>query len=115
MLNLKLYLIPLFLLMAILLGMYLYPVYMESVIYSCEEDSDCKAVGWCCGCTSYGINKVVNKDYLDYFEVKRTNECGEKLYCLAAMSNHWTCFAETKCIDNRCVLERVEGKGGDKP
>lgn len=64
----------------------------------CMKDDDCiKVPSGCCGCNMGGTNKAVNKYY---YEPPNCTGMG----CLAVMSDHWTCFAEPKCIDNTCKL-----------
>lgn len=76
----------------------------EEEIYICEEDRECISVSaGCCGCSSGGQATTINEDYLDYWNNKLAEDCQE-IGCIAVMSNHWTCFAEPKCVNNKCEL-----------
>lgn len=73
-------------------------------IYTCNEDADCVSVkDECCGCSAGGSSTAINKNYSDYWNNKISNECKGTL-CPAVMSDHWTCFAKPKCVNNRCQL-----------
>jgi len=73
-------------------------------IYKCNKDDDCISVkSGCCGCTAGGSNIAINKDYLDYWNQKLSEEC-EEIGCPAVMSDHWTCFATPKCVNGECQL-----------
>lgn len=69
---------------------------------SCEVDEDCiKVQEDCCGCNYGGkaiaINKGYKTEWIDSLNCK-------DIACIAMISNHWTCFAEPKCINNKCEL-----------
>lgn len=109
--------ILLILLSALLVGVLVWQCWLMSVgtsvgenIYKCDIDSDCIIVqDGCCDCGNGGKNAVINKNYLDYWNQKISKECKNKGVCVAVVSNHWTCFAEPKCINNRCqLLEKTE-------
>lgn len=75
-------------------------------IYICNKDADCVSVkDACCGCSSGGSSATINKNYLDYWNDKISNECKGTL-CPAVMSDHWTCFAKPKCVNNKCQLSK---------
>ena len=57
----------------------------------------------CCGCNAGGSNTAINRKYIEYWYDKLSNECRE-IDCGDIMSNHWTCFAEPKCVDGKCQL-----------
>ncbi len=80
------------------------PLSIADNIYNCNEDNDCVSVkSGCCGCNAGGKNTAINRKYLDYWYSKLWDECRE-IACIAVMSDHWTCFAEPKCIDGKCQL-----------
>ena len=80
----------------------------ERDIYSCEEDRECIAVkNGCCGCGGGGEATTINENYSNYWNNKLSSQC-EQISCTTVMSNHWTCFAEPKCINNKCELKAVE-------
>ncbi len=90
-------------------GIFLYmnrSITLTDDIYKCNEDDDCISVkSGCCGCTAGGSNTAINRTYLDYWNNKMLDECKE-ISCLAVISNHWTCFAKPKCINDKCQLVR---------
>ncbi len=70
--------------------------------YSCVQDSDCVSVkNDCCGCTAGGSATAINKDLESEWQ-KKLN-C-EEIMCTAVMSSHPSCFQESKCVENECVL-----------
>ena len=78
----------------------------EDEIYTCRYDRECvKVTNGCCGCSSGGGAIAINKDYLNYWGKKLAENCQERI-CLAVISNHWTCSASPKCINNKCELEQ---------
>ena len=80
------------------------PLSIADNIYNCNEDNDCVSVkSGCCGCNAGGKNTAINRKYLDYWYSKLWDECRE-IACIGVMSDHWTCFAEPKCIDGKCQL-----------
>lgn len=88
-------------------GLFIYlnkPTNITDSIYKCNKDNDCVSVkSDCCGCTAGGSNTAINKDYLDYWNQKLSDECKE-IGCPAVMSDHWTCFAKPKCVNGKCQL-----------
>jgi len=73
-------------------------------LYSCEVDEDCVAVkDGCCGCSSGGGSTAINKKYQDKWNSDLEIEC-ETTLCISVISDHWTCFAEPECVDNKCEL-----------
>ena len=86
------------------------PLSIADNIYNCNEDNDCVSVkSWCCGCNAGGSNTAINKNYLEYWYDKLSNECRD-IGCAGVMSNHWTCFAEPKCVDGKCQMSYVFDK-----
>ena len=77
---------------------------MTASLRTCRYDADCvKVKADCCGCTMGGQAATLNKEneavWTKTVEVKCKN-----IACLQVISNHWTCFADTKCINNKCTL-----------
>ncbi len=74
--------------------------------YYCNTDSDCISVAdGCCDCNHGGTAIAINKKYLDYWKEKMLEECDpEETICMTVISNHWTCFAEPKCVEGECQL-----------
>ena len=82
------------------------PTNMTDEIYKCNIDINCISVNAeCCGCTAGGSNTAINKAYSDYWNQKLSEECKD-IGCPAVMSDHWTCFAEPKCVNGICELVR---------
>lgn len=76
----------------------------ETQIKECEKDRECiKVDSGCCGCSAGGEATTINRKYHKYWSEKLDREC-RNVGCIAVMSNHWTCFAEPKCINNKCEL-----------
>ncbi len=77
--------------------------------YLCKNDRECIYVaGDCCGCSSLGTATTINKDYFQYWNEKQSFEC-KRVFCAAAISDHKSCFAEPKCINNKCELVQIPG------
>ncbi len=73
-------------------------------LYSCGIDEDCVAIkSGCCDCNNGGTSTAINKDYQDEWNSNLEIEC-ETTLCITAISNHWTCFAEPKCVEGKCEL-----------
>lgn len=71
----------------------------------CEKNDECSKVrAGCCGCGGNGEATAINKDYIDFWGNKLSNEC-KNVECLLAESDDWTCFADAKCDNGICVLE----------
>ena len=71
----------------------------------CSQDSDCIIVkGDCCGCSSGGTATTINKNFEEEWYEKLPKDC----ICLMVISDHPSCFKETRCINNRCVLRSKE-------
>jgi len=82
---------------------YQFPI-SDDELYLCEKNSDCVSISsGCCGCNSGGTATSINKDYESDWNSYSNMQC-MGMGCLAVMSDHWTCFASPKCIDNRCEL-----------
>lgn len=78
----------------------------EDIIYECKEDNECISVSpGCCGCTAGGKAISINENYRSYWNSKFISTC-TRILCAQFMSNDWTCFAQPKCIENRCQLIR---------
>lgn len=83
--------------------------------YSCSQDSDCISVkAGCCGCTAGGRAVAINKSYKNSWR----GNCKEEMpvMCPMVMSDDPSCFAEPRCVKNKCVLKQDEdvcniGKG----
>jgi len=77
--------------------------------YSYTQDSDCiKVKGGCCGCSAGGTATAINKNFEKEWQDKLTDECIRlQIKCLAVMSNHPSCFKDTKCVNNKCVLNNI--------
>lgn len=70
----------------------------------CEKDNDCVSIkGDCCGCSSGGAATAVNKTHVPRWPKKLSEKCKETV-CPAVISDHWTCFANPKCVKNKCEL-----------
>ena len=70
----------------------------------CKLDSDCvKVKAGCCGCTSGGKADVVNKESVAAWNLQIEENCAN-IVCLTVISDDWTCFAEPKCVNNKCEL-----------
>ena len=70
----------------------------------CEKDADCTTTDdGCCGCNYGGKAISINKKYFDYWNEKLRKECVD-IFCPAVISNDWTCFAESRCVNNKCEL-----------
>jgi len=71
---------------------------------SCASDSDCVAVKkGCCACHSGGSSISVNQNMLLAWEEKIAGECSQS-GCPAMVSNHVTCFSESRCIKGFCAM-----------
>ena len=80
------------------------PLEDESIIYECKEDNECISVSpGCCGCNAGGPAIAINKEYRSYWNNKFLNLC-IRVLCTAVMSNDWTCFAQPKCVEDKCQL-----------
>ncbi|MEK6839619.1 MAG: hypothetical protein AABX72_01650 [Nanoarchaeota archaeon] len=79
---------------------------MTASIRTCNTAADCVRVkADCCGCTMGGEAATLNKEYRSDWEKTLNVKC-EGVACIAAMSNHWSCFADIKCVKNKCTLAR---------
>ncbi len=77
----------------------------QGTVYHCNIDSDCVSVAdGCCNCNHGGVATSINKKYLDYWSKKNLDNCGD-VACMTVMSNHWTCYAESKCVKGKCQLK----------
>ena len=73
----------------------------------CKSDSDCvKVKAGCCGCTAGGKVDVVNKESVTAWNLQLNENCANMGVCLTVISDDWTCFAELKCVNNKCELVR---------
>lgn len=80
----------------------------EEEIANCKFDRECiKVSGDCCGCSSGGTSTTINRAYYNYWNNKSKEKC-KGIACIAVISKHWTCFAEPKCIGNKCNLVSKE-------
>ncbi|MEK6848446.1 MAG: hypothetical protein AABX65_02335 [Nanoarchaeota archaeon] len=74
----------------------------------CRYDSDCISVqGDCCGCTAGGQAASINGEHQENWEKTIDVKCKD-IACPAVMSNHWTCSAEAKCVNNKCTLVKAQ-------
>ena len=81
-------------------------------IRTCNTAADCMRVkADCCGCTMGGQAATFTKKYVPDWEKTLDVKC-EGVACIAVMSNHWSCFADIKCIKNKCTLVRSEMGSG---
>ena len=81
---------------------------LENQIYNCKKDSDCISIkAGCCSCTAGGKNTAINKNYKNYWNDKLSNACINSA-CPMVLSNDWTCFAEPKCVNEKCKLILVK-------
>ena len=72
----------------------------EDETITCESDRECIKLGGS-GCVWEAI--TINRAYYNYWNDKLT-EANKDMLCTAVFSNHWTRFADPKCIDNICEL-----------
>lgn len=76
----------------------------EDELYFCEIDQDCTTVKpSCCGCGSGGTAISINKKYENEWNSYQRQVCMGTA-CASVMSQHITCFSQTKCENNRCTL-----------
>lgn len=76
-------------------------------IRTCNTAADCVRVkADCCGCTSGGQAAALNKKYESDWKKTLDVKC-QNVACIAAISNHWSCFADIKCIKNKCTLVKA--------
>jgi hypothetical protein len=70
--------------------------------YLCKVDGDCVKMTLLnrCGCTGGGKDTVANNEYYENYIKGQLSD----IYCPAVMSNHWTCKASPKCVNNNCRL-----------
>jgi hypothetical protein len=70
----------------------------------CVTDEDCISVqGDCCGCGGGGSAQVINKTFVEHWQQILSEKCADTM-CPMVMSEHWTCHAETKCMEGQCVF-----------
>jgi hypothetical protein len=75
----------------------------DSHISDCLQDSECVLVNAnCCGCDNNGTKTAVNKYYIGYWNERLYRRCLDAS-CPDAASQDLTCFAEARCINNKCV------------
>ena len=74
----------------------------EIDFFPCDIDNDCTSVAnGVCGCTAGGSNIAINEKYISEWAAQFDSQ---QIACLTVMSNHWTCFAQPICIQNKCEL-----------
>jgi len=75
-------------------------------IRTCNTAADCVRVkADCCGCTMSGQAAALNRKYEPDWQSTLKQKC-VNIACLQALSSHWTCFADIKCVKNKCTLVR---------
>ena len=71
----------------------------------CNKDADCvKVDADCCGCTAGGTATTLSSKSQKAWQATIDVKCKD-IMCPAVMSEHWSCFAEPKCIENKCTLQ----------
>ena len=79
---------------------------ISGALRTCNLDSDCVIIkSDCCGCTAGGTADTIHKKYKEQWENTVQSKC-ENIACTAVMSNDWSCFAEAKCVRNKCAMVR---------
>ena len=71
----------------------------------CRRDDECvKVQADCCGCNYGGKAVSISKEFEENWEDTINAKCKD-IICPTVLSNHWTCAAKPKCIQNKCTLE----------
>ena len=79
---------------------------ISGALRTCNIDSDCVIIkSDCCGCTAGGTADTIHKKYKEQWENTVQSKC-ENIACTTVMSNDWSCFAEAKCVRNKCAMVR---------
>lgn len=80
-----------------------YIIIPASIFNSCRSDNECVIVKKdCCGCDQDGEATIINEKYLAAWEKINSIRCN--VLCNQITSDHPSCFARPKCVNNKCQL-----------